>query len=184
MKPSKSILLFALAMYACARAADASTNQTRVEATLVVTLLEYGPPIVTARGKAESKTGAPGGEIVQHRETNPLVSAEVLRKWNRDRWRTNYSLLSKALVEAAEKQHLDSASLAKILQKLPSALRNPDLALLPMKVESTKYNGQWAWKIHIWADDHIHVVGKPYLSDRDLIFSQETLDQLADVKYN
>jgi hypothetical protein len=93
-------------------------------------------------------------------------------------------LLSKALVEAAEKQHLDSASLAKILQKLPSARRNPDLALLPKKVESTKYNGQWAWKIRIWADDDRDVVYNLYLSiSRDLIFSQETLNQLGDVKY-
>jgi hypothetical protein len=184
MKPTKSILLFALAMCACARAADPSTNQTRVEATLVVTLLEDGRPVVTARGKDESKTGVPVGEIVQHRETNPLVSAEVLRQGHGHQWRTNYSLLSKALVEAAEKQHLDSASLAKILQKLPSARRNPDLALLPKKVESTKYNGQWAWKIRIWADDDRDVVYNLYLSiSRDLIFSQETLNQLGDVKY-
>jgi hypothetical protein len=160
MKPTRYVWLVSLGLCTCGYAGDASTNQPRAQATLVIASVKDGRPVVTVEGRYALRAAVPDGEVVRQ-------------------WRTNYTLFSKALVEAAEKQHLNSASLAAILRRLPAAPENEHLALLPMMVGSTKFRGQWAWDITLQWEGERYAIEKGRLGHvRDFIISQETLKQL------
>jgi hypothetical protein len=159
MQTTKCLFLLSAAMCACAYAGGAGTNQPRAQATLLVTSVQEARPVVTIQGRYEIET--------------PEFAGEVVRQW-----RTNYILFSKALVEVAEKQHLDSASLATILQQLPSAPENKHLALLPVIVESTKFHGEWAWEVTLrWEGEKYAAESGKLGHLRCFILSQEALKQ-------
>lgn len=144
-----------------ASAGQSSTNQS--QAWLFVSSVRGGRPIVSIeRGDFSSD---------RHFE----FDSKMARKW-----RTNYGVCSKALVESAQREHLDFSSLAKILQNLRTAPENKNLAILPVAARSTKQDGElvWAvvlrWEIEKWVAD-----GAKLVHIREFTVTQKTLKQVG-----
>jgi hypothetical protein len=71
----------------------------------------------------------------------PLIPVDICRQW-----RTNHAVLRQLLIAAAEKEHLDSTSLAKVLTELD--LQKPEaMAVLPVEVQSAEVKGELAWVV-------------------------------------
>lgn len=71
----------------------------------------------------------------------PPIPIDICRQW-----RTNYAVFRQLLISAAEKAHLDSTSLAKVLPELD--LQKPHaMALLPIEAQSAEVNGELAWVV-------------------------------------
>ena len=96
------------------------------------------------------------------------------------KWHTNYSVCSKALVESAEREHLDSSSLAKILQKLRTAPENKNLAILPVAARSTKQDGELVWVVVLrWEIEKWVADGAKLVHIREFTVTQKTLKQVG-----
>ena len=134
MRAFQLILIILLTASLRALAGDASTN---AEAGVFIQAFRSGRPItgVERLNFSSDRFFEKWGEA-------PEFSGQVIR-----RWRTNYAVFSKALVTAAEKEHLDTSSLAKILQIIRTAPENKGLAILPVAVHSTKQDGQPVWVV-------------------------------------
>jgi hypothetical protein len=161
----------------CGYASDPSgakspARPSATEAVFYVTTVTNGQPVVTDEHWPESRFA---GDIPRH-------------------WRTNYALFSKALVEAAERRHLDSASLAKVLQNLLTAPESKHWAMLPVCAWSTqfdfknrrqnvwraaepKFDGEWVWVVELIFDDSDRAAEHGELGHiADFWISQRTLE--------
>jgi hypothetical protein len=96
------------------------------------------------------------------------------------RWQTNYAVFSKALVEAAHKNGLDSPSLAKILQNVRTASENKGLAVLPVAAHSTKSDGEEVWVVTFRWENATWVAKDASLTHiREFTFTRKTLKQIG-----
>lgn len=94
-------------------------------------------------------------------------------------WKTNYVLFSQALVSAAEREKLDSASLAAILELARSPDRNPGLTVLPVAAHQTKLNGELVWVVALrWEIERLVNQGTGLGHIRWFTFTQKTLRQV------
>ena len=101
----------------------------------------------------------------------PEISKPVAREWQ-----TNYAVFSDHLVSAADKAHLDSASLAKVLFLIRSAEANGHLAILPFEAHSTYVKGDLAWVVGLRWEMKDWVQRNGYMGHvRRFAFTQKTL---------
>jgi len=123
-----------------------------------------------------------GRPVVRVEQGKPASKSEFFRFSSKTcrQWQTNYSVCSKALVDAAEKKHLDSLSLAKILQNLRAAPENKNLAILPVAAHSTRSDGELVWVVALRWEGESWVAKSARLDHlRFFTITQQTLKQLA-----
>jgi hypothetical protein len=92
-------------------------------------------------------SGRPIMVTTDHREDHPRPCTPEIPTSMARQWQTNYAVFSEHLVSAAEKAHLDSASLAKILSVIRSREEKAGLAILPVEAHSTNVKGELAWVV-------------------------------------
>jgi hypothetical protein len=86
-------------------------------------------------------TGQGDWPLANGTNCTPEIPPNVCRQW-----RTNYGIFRQLFVLAAEKEKLDSASLAKVLSE-PDLKSSPEGAILPVEVHSVDVKGELAWLI-------------------------------------
>jgi hypothetical protein len=64
-------------------------------------------------------------------------------------WQERYEQFSAALVGKAGASGLNAASLAKVLRAIPATPQSKGMPLLPVAAESTLYQGDKVWIIHL-----------------------------------
>ena len=136
MHAPKIILLLLGATCVAVHAADSSTNQPpsqEAECGVVIFSIRSGQPIVGIERRQFYSDPYFGQAWLD----GPKFTSQIIQQWQ-----TNYDVFSKVLVAAAEKAHLDSASLAKILQKIRTAPENTNLVVLSVAAHETTLNGE------------------------------------------
>jgi hypothetical protein len=138
----RAFILFVLCATTLVASTDEfSTNQSDV--CVFVSSVRRGHPVIS----------------IQRGDFPPKHDFLVFDPRTSRRWRTNYSVLSQALVVSAKKEHLDFSSLTKILENLRLAPVNENDAILPVAVRSTMRDGEpvWVvtlrWEIAKWVAD-------------------------------
>lgn len=93
--------------------------------------------------------------------------AEMIRQW-----RKNYKAFSDDLVKRAAALHLDSSSLAEVLERILGARENKELALLPVRVRSERRNGNLVWVVTLRWESETLKEGMGHV--RTFVFTQKT----------
>src|SRR5262245_58462118 len=133
----RALILLVLAA-GCICGCSRADSSAQVGAQLFISSFQEGEPSVSVERHAFRSTG----ELFTF---EPEMTIQ---------WRTNYNLCSQALVKAAEKEGLDSSSLAQILETLRSAPENKGLAILPVAAHAAKLDGEDVWRITLrWEID-------------------------------
>jgi hypothetical protein len=155
-------LSFLLLTCFAAPAVGSSTNQS--EATLFISSIRGEQPIVRVE-----RNDFPSEPDLCH------FSPQMVRQWQ-----TNYGLCSEALVAAAQKDRLDSSSLAKILRTIRTAPENNGLAVLPVAAYSTTKDGERVWLISLrWERERSAIDWGTLSHIRNFTFTQKSLKQVG-----
>jgi hypothetical protein len=146
-----------------AAAGQPSTNQS--EARLFISAVNDGRPVVS---------------IERGRFSADRKFFEFDLQMSRG-WQTNYSVCSGALVQAAQKEHLDAPSLATILLRLLTSRANTNLAILPVAAHSTTQDGALVWIVTLeWENRRsVEELGNTLGHIREFTVTQATLKHVG-----